>query len=142
MPTLRASFLPPIRAKDEANPSARRIFHTPGHTRDSISLYSPTLRTLFTADTVLGHGTAIFEDLGAYITSLSTCIARLEADGEGEVTIYPGHGAVVKGGVEKLREYVRHRMEREGQVVEGLRKAEGELTAGRCVSRWDWEGAS
>lgn len=83
---------------------------------------------------VLGHGTAVFEDLSSYIASLESCITRLEHVGNGdhEVTIYPGHGEFVGSGIRKLKEYVKHRLEREAQVVEGLKKtgeAEESLTA-------------
>lgn len=98
-----------------------QIIHTPGHTSDSISLYLASERVLFSADTVLGHGTAVFENLGWYISSLEKCISILEKE-DADVTIYPGHGEVVKGGVAKLKEYVKHRMEREAQVVESLSK--------------------
>lgn len=99
------------------------VLHTPGHTTDSISLFVSSEQILFTADTVLGHGTAVFEDLGAYMASLVACERRLE--GEGTVQIYPGHGEVIKDGRGKIREYRAHRQQREDQVLEGLRDHAG-----------------
>ena len=43
------------------------VLYTPGHSADSICLYLPIDWALYTADTVLGHGTAVFEDLAAYM---------------------------------------------------------------------------
>lgn len=107
-------------------PNEFKVLHTPGHTSDSISLFFPSSHVLFTADTVLGHGTAVFESLSSYMSSLEACIASVEVlDGKDKVVLYPGHGEVVAGGLEKLKEYVRHRMEREGQVLESMRGAEG-----------------
>lgn len=109
------------------------VMHTPGHTSDSISLLlrSPSSPpALFTFDTVLGHGTAVFEDLGAYMLSLSKCLDMLSMADEGKVQLYPGHGEVVQDGVGKLKEYMKHRQEREDQVV-GILSGQlgGEATA-------------
>ncbi|KAJ6457314.1 beta-lactamase-like protein [Mycena sanguinolenta] len=63
--------------------SRLRVLHTPGHTRDSICLHIPQDNALYTADTVLGQGTAVFEDLAAYITSLRAMLAFAKAEGAG-----------------------------------------------------------
>ena len=100
--------------------AALRVVHTPGHTPDSLCLHYPPDRALFTADTVLGHGTAVFEDLGAYMRSLRRMVALCaEPDGAYEVA-YPGHGPVAKDGLEKVQTYLRHRVEREEQIVRVL----------------------
>lgn len=111
------------------------VLHTPGHTSDSISLLCRPTGTgtstseppvLFTFDTVLGHGTAIFDDLSAYMKSLSTCIDALEsASPAGDVRLLPGHGEIIEDGVAKLKEYRQHRQDREDQVVAALREADG-----------------
>merc|ERR1712072_1221660 len=46
-----------------------KVIQTPGHTADSICLQwreGPRLLGIFTADTVLGHGSSVYEDLSAY----------------------------------------------------------------------------
>ncbi|KAL8292892.1 hypothetical protein RQP46_000586 [Phenoliferia psychrophenolica] len=101
------------------------VLHTPGHTTDSVSLFISSEQILFTADTVLGHGTAVFEDLGAYMSSLAACERRIE--GEGTVQLYPGHGEVVQDGPAKIREYRAHRQQREDQVLLGLREHAGSV---------------
>ncbi|KAJ6457273.1 beta-lactamase-like protein [Mycena sanguinolenta] len=95
--------------------SRLRVLHTPGHTRDSICLHVPQDNALYTADTVLGQGTAVFEDLAAYITSLRAMLAFAKAEGAG--TLYPGHGPVVADGTQVIETYIRHRLEREAQIV-------------------------
>ncbi|KAG8858529.1 hypothetical protein FRB96_005201 [Tulasnella sp. 330] len=104
-----------------------RVIHTPGHTADSISLYLVEERTLFTADTVLGHGTAVFEDLGAYMASLHR-MRDVWVQDKGQVSdesapgrVFPGHGAVVKDGRALIEEYIAHRQEREDQILELMR---------------------
>ncbi|KIM49643.1 hypothetical protein M413DRAFT_438817 [Hebeloma cylindrosporum] len=111
-----------------------RVLHTPGHTVDSISLYIPQDRALYTADTVLGHGTAVFEDLATYLSCLnrmlhfgtpsapppdsSTTEEGLDLE---YVTLYPAHGGVVSNGRDTISTYIKHRLAREAQVLSVLR---------------------
>lgn len=69
---------------------------------------------MFTGDNVLGHGTAVFEDLSSYLESLGGMYKQFSGRG------YPGHGAVIEDGRAKITEYIRHRQERENQIVEVL----------------------
>lgn len=78
-----------------------------------------TLKGLFTGDNVLGHGTAVFEDLGTYMRTLEVMRAAL-GEGEDKVPLYPGHGAVVEDGRGKLSEYIEHRAMRERQILDVL----------------------
>ncbi len=78
------------------------VLHTPGHTEDSICLYVPKTKTLFSGDTVFIDGglgrwdlpTGSLSDLKRSIAS----IAKLEVSG-----LYPGHGFIApKGGSEQI----------------------------------------
>ncbi len=130
----------PITAGPNGQTSPLLVLHTPGHTPDSLCLYYPTDRALFTADTVLGHGTAVFEDLGPYMASLRKMIAFAQgADGTQTYnTVYPGHGPVAAEGLAKIKTYLHHREEREGQIVKVLQLAraesEGEWTTEAIVA--------
>jgi endoribonuclease LACTB2 len=73
--------------------------------------------SLFTSDNVLGHGTAVFENLGQYISSLATMKSRIGAGKRA----YPGHGAVIENGAEMVEGYVQHRKMREDEAVNVLR---------------------
>jgi ribonuclease/clavin/mitogillin len=76
---------------------------------------------MFTGDNVLGHGTAVFEDLTSYLTSLE----RMRSLFGGRA--YPGHGAVIEDGKAKISDYIRHRQLREDQVVQVLKsRGDGE----------------
>jgi glyoxylase-like metal-dependent hydrolase (beta-lactamase superfamily II) len=72
---------------------------------------------MFTADNVLGHGTAVFQDLTAYLQSL----AKMKLLFHGRA--YPGHGAVLEDGPARITMYIEHRRQREDQVLETLRSA-------------------
>lgn len=91
-----------------------RAFHCPGHTVDHMALILEEEDAMFTADNVLGHGTAVFEDLAAYMDSLE----RMQRQFSGRA--YPGHGAVIEDGKSKIQYYIKHRKEREEQVLQVL----------------------
>lgn len=69
---------------------------------------------LFPLD-VLGHGTAVFEDLPVYLSSLQRMQNRVSGRG------YPGHGAVIEDAATKITEYINHRQQREEEVIRVLR---------------------
>jgi glyoxylase-like metal-dependent hydrolase (beta-lactamase superfamily II) len=100
--------------------------HTPGHTRDSVCLWSAAERSLLTGDLVLGSGTAVLDEsptaLSEYMASLERLLALRPA------IIYPGHGPLVADAQARLNEYLEHRRERVSQVIAALR-AVGAATA-------------
>jgi endoribonuclease LACTB2 len=128
--TLIPSALPPGAHSADCT---LRVLHCPGHTIDSVSLLFPADRALFTGDTVLGQGTAVFEDLHEYIASLR----RMQDAHEEYDTLYPGHGPVVRSGSRTIRMYICHRLERETQILEVLRTSppEGLWTTWAIVSK-------
>ncbi|KAG8162927.1 hypothetical protein KVR01_007405 [Diaporthe batatas] len=89
--------------------------HTPGHTVDHMVFVFDEEDALFTADNVLGQGTAVFEDLPTYLASLD----RMKDLFRGRA--YPGHGPVIDDGPAKIKEYVSHRQQREDQITQTLR---------------------
>ncbi|KAF1956861.1 Metallo-hydrolase/oxidoreductase [Byssothecium circinans] len=103
-----------------------RAYHCPGHTTDHTAFVLEEEDAMFTADNVLGQGTAVFEDLGTYMASL----AGMEKQFTGRA--YPGHGPVIEDGPTKVREYIAHRQQREKQVLDVLARG-GEWTAMEIV---------
>lgn len=119
-----------------------QVLHTPGHTSDHIALLitsSPAdpeeVGTIFTGDAVLGHGTAIFEDLTQYMDSLEKMKVAIDNVSAGESSrgeaysnrqrknaarAFPGHGAVIPGAKAKIDEYIAHRMMRVREVTDLL----------------------
>jgi len=92
-----------------------KAFSSPGHTYDHMVLVLEEEDAMFTADNVLGHGTAVFEDLAAYLTSLEK-MRRLFRG-----RAYPGHGPVIDDGPSRILEYIQHRKLREDQVIQVLK---------------------
>ncbi|KAK4511997.1 NodB homology domain-containing protein [Mucor velutinosus] len=106
-----------------AHDTTLRVIYTPGHTKDHCTFLLEEEEALFTADCVLGQGTAVFDDLSEYIAGLQRLVTFQPKQ------LYPGHGPVVEQGTAKIQEYVDHRLEREQQVVQLLTK-EGTLEQG------------
>ena len=97
-----------------------RALHTPGHSFDHMCFLLEEEDAIFTGDNVLGHGTTVFSDLGAYMKSLQ----RMLDQGMAGVA-YPGHGALIASARDKIAEYIRHRMRREEQIVKVLEENKG-----------------
>lgn len=93
---------------------------------------------IFTADNVLGHGTAVFEDLALYLDSLAVMKRKVQdqisaqqkprTDGSAAANVdgvkkraFPGHGAVIEDAVSKIDEYVSHRRMREVEALNVLK---------------------
>jgi len=94
-----------------------RAVYSPGHTKDHMALVLEEEDAMFTGDNVLGHGTAVFEDLSTYLHSLE----KMRGVFSGRA--YPGHGAVIDDGKAKITEYIHHRQQREDQVLQVLRSS-------------------
>ncbi|RFU24221.1 hypothetical protein B7463_g12118, partial [Scytalidium lignicola] len=106
----------------ETEGASLRALFSPGHTQDHMALVLEGEDAMFTGDNVLGHGTAVFEDLLTYLHSLDKM--RTAFGGRA----YPGHGAVVEDGPAKIVEYIQHRKLREDQVIQVLKSSKGSST--------------
>lgn len=114
----------------EAGPVRLVAVHTPGHTSDHLCfLLSNAGRAVFAGDTVLGRGTSVVDppdgNMAAYLRSLRR-LRELDP-----TTIYPGHGPTVLTPMGRLDYYLRHREEREDQVLRAM--AQGKRTPSEMV---------
>lgn len=94
-----------------------RTVYCPGHTVDHTALVLKEEDAMFTGDNVLGHGTAVFEDLELYLRSLE----RMRGEFSGRA--YPGHSMVIDDGRQRILDYIEHRQQREREVISVLEHA-------------------
>ena len=107
--------------------SRLEVVHTPGHSPGHICLYLRPEKVLFSGDQVVGTGTTAMRppegDMATYIDSLRKLLSYDIA------MICPGHGPPVKEARRKIEELIQHRLEREEQVVAGLRQGKATIRA-------------
>ena len=94
--------------------SLRALF-TPGHEDDHVCYYLATDKVLFSGDNILGNSSSSVRNLKQYMASLNIML------GQRPRIICPGHGQVIERGIDRINWYIKHRLEREAQVLEALR---------------------
>jgi glyoxylase-like metal-dependent hydrolase (beta-lactamase superfamily II) len=103
-----------------AGDTTLHAIHTPGHSPDHFCFFDLETRDLYCGDLARSGGTIVIPastggDLVLYLDSLR----RIRALGPRR--LLPGHGAIVDDPAALIDAYLRHREERERQVVEALR---------------------
>ena len=98
-----------------------RAVFTPGHAPGHLCLHDPASGALIAGDMVAGVGTILIDpsegDMRQYLDSLELMRAL------GSSVLCPAHGPMIRDPDAKLREYVAHRLMREGRVLAALRAA-------------------
>ncbi len=101
------------------------VIHTPGHSPGHVCFLFKEEGILFSGDHVLGMGTTAMRppegDMARYIDSLRKLLSY---DIE---MILPGHGPPIRTPQRKLEELIQHRLEREQQVLDGLRQGKATI---------------
>ncbi len=91
-----------------------RAYFTPGHEEDHVSYYMAAGKVVFSGDTILGNSSSSVRNLKQYMASLET-LAGLKPE-----ILCPGHGQIIMNGAARVEGYIRHRTEREDQVLAAL----------------------
>ncbi|XP_014249725.1 endoribonuclease LACTB2 isoform X2 [Cimex lectularius] len=105
-----------------------KVVSTPGHTTDHIVLKLFEENAIFSGDCILGGSTAVFEDLYDYMKSLKKILDMKPS------VIYPGHGYTINEPCGEIQKYIDHRMKRESQIIDLLKKSKKEMTVSNIVS--------
>jgi glyoxylase-like metal-dependent hydrolase (beta-lactamase superfamily II) len=97
--------------------------HTPGHTHDHLCFHDLASHTLYSGDHILSGTTTVIHpgegDMSDYMKSLRR-VRDLSP-----TTLYPGHGERVDDAAALIEEYIKHREQREAQVLEAARAHDG-----------------
>lgn len=102
--------------------------HTPGHTSNHMCfvLDDGGTRTLFTGDHVMGWSTTVVSppdgDMTAYMESLRVVAGRSD-----DVAI-PTHGPPIPQPSQYVGQLIAHRLEREAQVLDAVRRSKADVT--------------
>ena len=96
------------------------VVHTPGHLSNHICYSLKERKTLFSGDHVMGWATTLISppdgDLGSFMNSLEKLLAREE------VIYYPGHGKSLKEPRKMVLAQIKHRRDREKQILNSVSK--------------------
>jgi glyoxylase-like metal-dependent hydrolase (beta-lactamase superfamily II)/8-oxo-dGTP pyrophosphatase MutT (NUDIX family) len=104
-------------------PVGVQVLHTPGHASGHLCFLEERLGSLLAGDMVSAVSTIVVDppegDMDAYLHSLERLI-EVEAEVEAGM-LFPGHGPAILDAKGKLREFVDHRLWREGKVLAAWR---------------------
>lgn len=116
--------------EDASRVATLRVVYSPGHAADHCMLLLEEDHILLTGDNVLGRGSTVFENLVLYMHSIQRGLELLESrratpmgvvgtqfSDFGENVLFPAHGPIVPRGKDTLRRYLKHRVEREEQLL-------------------------
>ncbi len=109
-----------------------RTLHTPGHTRGHLCFYEERTGAIVTGDMVVGLGSILIDppegNMRDYLNSLERLAALLNLS-----VLFGAHGPAVGNPRAKIAEYIAHRLEREGNILQAVR--EGAETTTEIVAR-------
>lgn len=93
-----------------------QALHTPGHLGSHLCFACDGV--LFSGDHVMGWSTTVVSppdgDMGAYMASLERMV------GQGWTQLLPGHGPTVRDPQPRVQELIRHRRQREAEILMAL----------------------
>ena len=96
------------------------VVHTPGHLSNHICFSLNERKILFSGDHVMGWATTLISppdgDLGSFMNSLEKLSSREE------IIYYPGHGKPLKEPRKMVLAQIKHRRDREKQILNSVSK--------------------
>ena len=94
--------------------------HTPGHMSNHLCFSLNNGEVLFTGDLIMGWSTTLISppdgDVGQYKDSLALLLSR------NDQLYYPGHGAPILDGKALVNEHLKHRIQREKEILLAISK--------------------
>lgn len=97
------------------------VLHTPGHVSNHLCFLLTEERFLFTGDTILdGMYSVVARSTGGDMAEYMATLERLRKKRLSRIA--PGHGEVIEAPRERIDDYLRHRREREAQILKLIRR--------------------
>jgi glyoxylase-like metal-dependent hydrolase (beta-lactamase superfamily II)/8-oxo-dGTP pyrophosphatase MutT (NUDIX family) len=112
-----------------------QAIHTPGHDRGHLCFRESRYDAVLVGDMLSTISTIVIDPpeghLRTYLRSLETLLATPMT------TLYPAHGPAARDGHRLIRQYLRHRAQREQKIVAAL--ADGPATAADLLPKVYWD---
>jgi glyoxylase-like metal-dependent hydrolase (beta-lactamase superfamily II) len=120
-PSLRVMRFPELEdGHVEAGDTRLRAIHTPGHAPDHLCLLDEESGDLYCGDMVRAGGTIVIPaSKGGNLREYLDSLRRIRAFSPRR--LLPGHGPVIDDPAAVIDQYLRHRAQREEQVIAALR---------------------
>ena len=116
----------------QAGSTVLRAVHTPGHSTDHLCFFDEESRDLYCGDLVRSGGSIVVPaSKGGNVRHYLESLARARALSPRR--LLPGHGPIIENPAAVIDEYVKHRRQREEEVLAAL--AEGLMAPGQITSR-------
>lgn len=105
----------------EGEPHLRlQALHTPGHARGHLCFYEEQTGALITGDNIVGLGSVLIDPPEGNMRDYLESLERLSALPHLTV-LFGAHGPAVGNPRAKIEEYIRHRLEREENILRAVR---------------------
>jgi glyoxylase-like metal-dependent hydrolase (beta-lactamase superfamily II)/8-oxo-dGTP pyrophosphatase MutT (NUDIX family) len=109
-----------------------RSLHTPGHARGHLCFHDDARGILLTGDNIVGLGSVLIDPPEGNMSDYLTSLQRMR-DLQGLKVLFGGHGPPMANAYEKIEEYIRHRLEREKNILAAVQQ--GDRTPKEIVAR-------
>lgn len=112
-----------------------RAIHTPGHDRGHLCFHESRYDTLVAGDMLSTISTIIVDPPEGHLATYLASLDRLLQ--EPMQALFPAHGPPQRDGQKLVRQYLRHRRQREASLVEALKA--GPATTEQLLPRVYWD---
>ena len=109
-----------------------RAMHTPGHARGHLCFYEEATGALITGDNIVGLGSVLIDPPEGNMRDYLASLERMRALPRLTV-LFGAHGPAVGNPRAKIDQYIRHRLEREENILRAVE--EGATTPDEVVAR-------
>lgn len=109
--------------------------HTPGHDRGHLCFRESRYGAVLVGDMLSTISTIIVDPPEGHLATYLRSLERLAA--EPMTTLYPAHGPAMRDGQRLVKQYLRHRRQREAKLVEILQQ--GAATADELLPKVYWD---
>ena len=97
-----------------------RAYHVPGHAPGHLAFRESRYQTLIVGDLLSTLSSILIDPSDGHLATYLKSLELLELLAEG--TVYPGHGPATREGRKAIRAQLRHRQQRENQLLAALSK--------------------